>query len=359
MKTKILSSLLVVLCLTEYRAQDIHFSQFSEQLSLINPALTGATAPSRASIAYRNQWRSVTTPYVTSGASFETRFNASSWEQADKHKSMTFKERSGGRFAAGISIYKDNAGDGNMGQTLANLSLASFIQTGKKSFVSLGLQASMVQRKLNSSELIFPNQYNGSGYDAGMSSGETFQNTNNTNADFAAGIVWSYGQNDKSILGKRQLKINLGFSTYHFNRPKQTFFLVSKNDRSLKFVTHGDMLLTLANPDFAISPAYLLQFRGSSKEILAGMMVKRYIDMTSKYTGILKRSYLGFGLYLRNQDAAILSVALEIKEQINIGVSYDLNVSRLRNSTNARGGFELTMRYTPPSSFLYQRKKDG
>ena len=55
-------------------AQDLHFSQFNQQPSLVNPALTGATAPLRASLVYRDQWRSVTSPYTTIGASFETRF---------------------------------------------------------------------------------------------------------------------------------------------------------------------------------------------------------------------------------------------------------------------------------------------
>jgi len=347
-----------LICVSAYKSQDIHFSQFNEQPALINPALTGATNPSRASIAYRNQWRSVTSPYVTMGASFETRFNSTSWQQVDKFKSMTFKQRAAGRLAAGISIYKDNAGDGNLGSTQANLSLASFVPVGKKSYLSVGLQASYVQRQLSSSNLIFPNQYNGTGYDASMNSNESFPSQNYTYADFASGVLWSYGQNDKSILGKRQLKINLGFSLYHLSKQKQSFLLSSKNDNSLKYVLHGDMLLSLPNPDFAIAPSYLLQFRGTSSEILAGMIVKRFVRMDSKYTGIVKRSYFGVGVFYRNNDAAILYLSVEIKEQLNIGVSYDLNVSRLNKGTNARGGFELTMRYTPPHSFLYQKKAD-
>lgn len=357
MKKKVVCFVLTFGFSAAHYAQDLHFSQFSEQLSLINPALTGATGPSRANIVYRNQWRSITTPYVTMGAGFETRANSSSWEQVDPHRTKTFKQKASGRMAGGLSIYKDNAGDGNMGTTQGNLSLATFVQTGKKSFVSLGLQASVVQRKLNDAKLIFPNQYNGSGYDASMAHGETFQSVNFINADFAGGLLWSYGQNDKSIMGKRLCKINIGFSVYHINKPKHNFLVLGKNERSMKYVAHGDLVLTMSNPDWAIAPAYLLQFRGKSKELLGGMMLRRYIDMSSKYTGIIKRSYLGFGLYYRNQDAAIVNMALELKEQLTIGIGYDLNVSRLSKSTNSRGGFELTMRYTPPHSFLYQEKE--
>ena len=355
---KLLYILSGLICVSAYKSQDIHFSQFNEQPALINPALTGANNPSRASIAYRNQWRSVTSPYITMGASFETRFNSSSWQQTGNPKAMTFKQRAAGRIAAGVSIYKDNAGDGNMGSTLANLSLATFVPVGKKSYVSVGLQASYVQKQLTSANLVFPNQYNGTGYDASINSNENFQYQNYNYADFASGFLWSYGQNDKSILGKRQLKINLGFSLYHLSTQKQSFLMSNKNDNALKYVFHGDMLLSLPNPDFAIQPSYLLQFRGTSNEIMAGMIVKRFFKMDSKYTGIVKRSYFGVGVYYRNNDAAILYLSTEIKEQINIGISYDLNVSKLNVGTNARGGFELTMRYTPPNSFLYQKKVD-
>jgi len=355
MKKSLLSLICSLLCIYEYKSQDIHFSQYAEQPALINPALTGANNPSRASIGYRNQWRSVTSPYVTYGASFETRFNATSWQQVDKFRSMTFKKKTAGRVAGGISVYKDNAGDGNMGTTQVNLSLATFVPTGKKGFLSVGLQGGLVQRKLDNANLVFPNQYNGTGYDASMTSNETFQNQSSTYGNFAAGVLWSYGQNDPSIFGKRQLKGNIGFSMYHLNK-RQSYLIKGKNDRSVKYVLHGDLLLGLPNPDFAIAPSYLFQFRGSSSELLAGMLVKRYIKMNSKYTGIIKRSSFGFGFYYRNKDAAILSMQIEIKEQLNIGMSYDINVSRLKTGTNARGGFELTMRYTPPNSLLYQKK---
>jgi len=336
-------------------AQDLHFSQFNEQPALVNPALTGATATSRSSVAYRNQWRSISSPFTTYAVSSETRFNSNEWQQVDKFRSMTFKERTSSRLAAGFSVYKDNAGDGRMGTTQINLSFATFVPSGKKSFIAVGLQASLVQTMLNSDKLIFPNQYNGSGYDASMSNNEHFTGQNNIYGDFAGGVLWTYGQNDKSLLGKKQLKANVGFSVYHLNRP-QGIFQNTRPERSLKYVTHGDLLVSLTDPDFALAPSFLVQMRGSSIEILAGTLLKRYVKLDSKYTGLVKRSSLGIGIYYRNKDAAIFCMNIEIKEQCIIGMSYDLNVSRLTKGTNARGGVELTLKYTSPRSFLYQRK---
>lgn len=353
---KVIYIFFILACTLRFSAQDLHFSQFNEQPALVNPALTGATAPSRMSIAYRNQWRSISTPFVSIGASAETRFNASEWQQVDKFRSMTFKKRTTGRLAAGLSVYRDNAGDGKMGSTQVNLSFSSFVPTGKKSLIAVGLQGGWAQYMVNSEKLIFPNQYNGYGYDAGMNSNESFYSQSYSYFDFGGGALWTYGQNDRSLLGKRQLKGNAGASFYHISKDK-SFLTSGRRDANMKFVVHGDLLVSLTNPDFAIAPSFIFQMRGVSKEVLAGFLLKRYIKIDSKYTGIIKRSSLGAGVYYRNNDAAILYVALELKEQCVIGVSYDINISRLTTGTNARGGFELTMRYTPPRAFLYQNKE--
>lgn len=337
-------------------AQEIHFSQYNEQPALLNPALTGATSSLRVDATNRSQWRSVTIPYKTQAVSIETRFKHDTWDQTNNLRKMSFKE-SMSRLAIGISVFNDNSGDGNMRTSQANLSLASFIPSGRKSFFSLGLQASIVQKRLNSSKLVFSNQYNGSGYDANMVSGEDFHATNYTHADLAVGILWLYGQADQRILGVRELKAKIGGSVYHLNKPQQGFIAQGKAS-FLKFVLHGNLLVSLRNPDYSVAPSGLFQFTGSSKELLLGMLIKRYIKMDSKYTGYVKRSSVGLGIAFRNQDAIILESLFELKEQYALGISYDFNFSKLVKGTNARGGVELTLRYTNVNmTALYQKNK--
>jgi hypothetical protein len=50
---------------------------------------------------------------------------------------------------------------------------------------------------------------------------------------------------------------------------------------------------------------------------------------------------------------------LEWQEQFAMGLSYDVNVSKLAGTSSARGGFEITLRYTKPKPFLYQKKEDN
>ena len=124
-------------------SQDLHFSQYNENPSLVNPALTGSSYVMRASVVYKDQWRSVTVPYQTYGASFEMKFKASNWDKVDPFKTRTFK-RSFSRLAGGVAFYSDKAGDGNMGTNQVNFSLASFLKAGEHASIALGLQGALV-----------------------------------------------------------------------------------------------------------------------------------------------------------------------------------------------------------------------
>src|ERR1700761_7009157 len=82
-------------------AQDIHFTQFDAVPLVINPAFTGNfDGQYRAAAIYRNQWQSVTVPYVTYGASFDLPIV----------HDLTHDDY----LAAGAQVYKDQAGDANL-----------------------------------------------------------------------------------------------------------------------------------------------------------------------------------------------------------------------------------------------------
>lgn len=335
-------------------SQDFHFSQFNENPSLLNPALTGATHVMRASIVYKDQWRSITTPYTSYGFSFESKFKASNWETVDPRRSMTFK-KSYNRVAGGLSVYNDKAGDAKMGTLQTNLSLAMFFPLNKLSSLSLGLQGSIVQRKVDNTKLIYPTQYNGTTYDPNLSSGEKLSQQNFSYPELGAGILWSYSQSEKSIAANNQVKALIGFSVYHINRPKQNFVAGVSDRLFRKYVFHGNILFGIPNSMFAIVPSWLVQFQGPSKEIVAGTMVKYFVKDDSKYTGIIKRSSIGIGAYYRAGDAIIASLLIETGKY-SIGLSYDINASGLSKVSNAKGGFEITLRFFTPAAYLYQRR---
>jgi hypothetical protein len=57
---------------------------------------------------------------------------------------------------------------------------------------------------------------------------------------------------------------------------------------------------------------------------------------------------LSFGSFYRWNDAIVPVVKLDYYN-LSAGLTYDVNVSKLRSTSNARGGFELTLSY---KSFL-------
>jgi type IX secretion system PorP/SprF family membrane protein len=335
-------------------AQDFHFSQYNENPSLINPALTASRDAMRASVVYKNQWKSVTTPFTTYGASFDTKFKPSNWEQADKFRQKIYK-RSINKGSAGISFYNDRAGDGKLTTTNFNISLATFVKLNEVNKLSFGVQGSFTQRKIDYSQLIFPNQYNGTIYDPSTSNLESYNGQNIFYPDLAAGIAWCYGKNGSTFTANSQKYANLGFSIYHMTRPNQSFIKESGNRLDMRYNLHGNFSLASDEQKFGVEPSFLVQLQGKNVQVLAGSLLRYFLSIDSKYTGYNRRSAIGLGVYYRNQDAMITSLLLEYKAYA-IGVSYDLNISQLRTASSYKGGMEITIRYTNSAIFLYQKK---
>ena len=335
-------------------SQDLHFSQFNETPSLVNPALTGSAYVLRAAIIYKDQWNSVTVPYRTFGASVDMKLKASSWDKVDPYRSKSFK-KSFSRLAAGLSFFSDKAGDGNMGTNQVSFSLASFIKTGYYSSISVGLQASMVQKSVDPSKFVFSNQYNGTLYDPNTASNEYFGTKNFIYPDFAAGASWNYGKEESVFGANDQIKGNAGVAVFHVNRPKQDFLVGSNEKLYSKIIVHANYLIGIPQSNIGVSPGFLFQFQGPQKDMIEGLMVKYYLKANSKYTGYIRKSSIGLGVYYRNKDAIILSTLLEIG-QYAVGFSYDLNASGLTAASALRGGPEITIRFNSADPFLFQKR---
>lgn len=337
-------------------SQDLHFSQYTENPSLVNPALTGSQYVMRASVIYKDQWRSVTVPYKTYGVSYDMKFKASSWDKVDKYKTRTFK-KSFNRLSGGLAFYSDKAGDGNMGTNQANLSFATFIKTGENSSVSVGLQGGVVQKTVDYSKFIFSNQYNGStGYDQTLASGEQFGQQSFVYPDFAAGALWNYAKEERSIGENNQLRADFGGAIFHINKPKQKFLVGTQEKLFSKYTVHGKLLMGIPHSNVGLAPSVLVQVQGNTKEIMGGLMVKYYLKDDSKYTGYIKKSSIGLGVYYRYKDAIIVNALIEMG-QYSVGFSYDINTSALTKVSTLRGGPEIMLRYNSANPFLFQKRR--
>ncbi len=137
MKTKILVFVYLFYLTGAIISQDLHFSQFNENPSLVNPALTGATNPFKAILTFKDQWNSVTNAYRTYGMTIEKRFTFGETKSNSDPGHYMISSGSRARLGTGLAVYNDKAGDGGLGQTRVNLSVAGFIPIDKRTYFSI------------------------------------------------------------------------------------------------------------------------------------------------------------------------------------------------------------------------------
>ncbi|OFY85710.1 MAG: hypothetical protein A3F72_12225 [Bacteroidetes bacterium RIFCSPLOWO2_12_FULL_35_15] len=315
-------------------AQDIHFSQFDETPLQLNPANAAVRHEISVIANYKNQWQSVGAPYKTFAFSGEV-------------KLLKKKKQNLG---LGIDFFNDKAGDSQMGTTQANLSLSGIIPLNSKSLISGGLMCGFAQRTMTSGKLSWGKQYNGMDYDASLPTGEISSVSNYTFLDLGAGVQYSYGTHEMYISANDARKINIGVSVFHPHQPAYSYYGDKSQRLHMKLIFHGDAALGIKNTNLILKPSYIIFIQGATKEITPGMTFQYVLQESSKYTGIKKASAVSLGAYYRTQDAFIAIVKYEYSNYA-VGFSYDINLSKLKTVSSARGGFEISLRFIAPAAF--------
>lgn len=329
---KIISHLFLVLITISVFGQDIHFSQYNEAPLLMNPALTGFFDGShRIALNYKNQWNAIGNGYNTYALGYDATIN---------------KDRnSSGFLALGLAVFNDVAGDLKYGTLTGQLNIAYHLKINDEQMLSAGLYGGFGQKSIDQTNMQWDNQYDGvSGHDASIPSIESFAFENYSYADFGFGMNWSMNHNSTNMSSNDGFKTNVGFSVSHVNQPNYEFLTDSDERMNMRIQAHAKALIGLSGTNAALVPTIMVQFQGTQKEILPGMMVRYTLREESKYTGFINDAYLSLGGIYRTSDAVIVNAMIELND-IALGLSYDINVSRLSNATNGKGGFEIALRY--------------
>lgn len=298
------------------KAQDIHYSQFYQAPLLLNPALTGnMVGKYRVNAMYRRQWTTISNKpvYETPSVGFDM-----SLRKGGKPNSL----------GLGINLMNDRSSGGLLQTFNLMLSAAYHIDLAKnyKSYLSVGLQGGLINKRLDAEEILFASQFNGEELDQNMSSGEVFDNTSIYNPDFRLGLTYSAFPSAKT-------RFKLGVGLYHLSQPTETFISES-NKLPLRLVVHGDLRFKLGN-SIALEPKILYQNQAKASELVGGLLLDLLIAPKSKAS-----FYLG-GEY-RLADAGIAIVGLRVLDW-DVGVSYDFNVSDLQSASDGRGALEFSL----------------
>jgi type IX secretion system PorP/SprF family membrane protein len=227
------------------------------------------------------------------------------------------------RWGFGLLMFHDQAGDGTFRtiETQGNISRSIKLTKDSTHVIRPGVNFGMNHRQLNWDKLYFDSQYNGYILDQSLPTNENYQSDRKTNLSLGAGLVYEWQQSNR-------IKISTGFGAYNLNQPNQGFYTTEiKRDVRYNGFLKGTVML---NENWDLVPSVQFSQQG---------IYKYYLQSTK---GIYRAIYAG--AWYRTKDAGYLSLGYDYKD-LFVGVSYDVNFSKLVPASNYRGGLEIAVRY--------------
>jgi len=312
-------ALLLTLTFTDVKSQDLHYSQFYNAHVNINPALTGIfNGDVRMAANYRNQWPSVPVDYTTLTGAYDMKIYR-------KNQRKDF-------FGAGLVFNYDQAGDSKLGLATLGLNGSYSIPASKNGYLTFGGQLGLSRRSFSLDDLTFDEQWDGVQFVATRGFTEAFDNTAVLIPDLSGGINYRWQKSSRS-------KADFGLAAFHLNNPRNPFY---SDDKSVKlpvrFAISALVQSKLSN-SLDLMVYGLAQFQNPYKEIIIGAGPKFYLNQKRG-----KNYALGlYGMYRLN-DAFAPALHLYLNE-LQLGISYDVNASPFKVGTGKKGGPEFSLTY--------------
>lgn len=334
------------------KAQDLHYTLYDLAPVKLNPAQTGAFYGTvRVGGIFRDQWFTILQDeYRTPSFSFD----------APVIRGLREQDWVG----AGLQFVNDRAGIGNLRTTGMLLSASYHFALDKKQsqILTLGVQGGSMSRKLDvgffSAGDLLQSQLEGTAggqstdpllSTSGNSGGSSGKNNGDLNAnylDINAGLL--YRAKDT----KKGTDLTLGIAMRHINQadeslssgatggsignPQPNPQSAKKSKRPLSLILHGRYEVPV-NDTWTAEPSFLFQTIGGGKNniILQGWAGYQFNDQ------IKLRGGLGY----RVGDSVQILLGAVVDENLQVGLSYDLNVSQLSGVSSYQGGFEIGASY--------------
>ncbi len=326
------------------KGQDIHFTQFTRTEFLINPAFTGAFGGNfRATMNWKDQWRSINNTYRTFASAAEFAF------AKGRSNHPTY-------YAVGLFAAKDVAGDVEFGTTSIGLSFASLFQLSQNQRLSAGVQGGYTKNGVNTSTMQWGSQYVGNNFDPSLYDGEGIEYLPQQFWDLSAGVAYWFHKGDNQGAYGAPQDAKIGLAVYHLNRPENSFIIGKKSIVPIRAVFHASALFPTPLQDLYWFPNVTAQFQGAQHQLFFGAIAKYNVVTGSKMTGNGTEMALSVGLNFRINnvfDAIIPQVYFDF-QGLSLGLSYDINMSRLNTASSYRGGFEMSIRFTNPDGYIHK-----
>lgn len=303
-------------------SQDLHFSQWFNSPLTTNPANTGfiPDADYRLGANYRNQWSSImTVPYKTISVYGDAQL---------------FRDRiESGWVGLGGVILRDVAGSGKLTSTKIYGSVAYHQMLGYASLLSAGFNVGWANKRINSTDLTFPDQFDGKFFDNTIPTSVVIDNPNINYFDVQAGLNYAFFPSD-------DLYVNGGVSIHHLNAPRESFF--SQNDEGLddriprRYTGFANMIYKMSEM-VIINPMAYYTSQAKTSELVGGASLNYNLsgDGTTQLIG---------GLFYRAGESFIPMVGFQWNG-FRLTFSYDATQSSLKQYNNMRGASEFALLY--------------
>jgi len=318
------------------KAQDIHFTQFYMSPMNLNPAMTGVSnCTSRVIANFRNQWAPVlkSNAYNTFSMSYDQKMPVGRYDY----------------FGIGGAFWGDVAGTHRFGTMEGKISFSYSKKMGgyrkKAHFLVIGAEGGLARRGLNTDNFKFPSKID--------NQIEVVDNPNFFFGDISAGILWF------SMLSEYS-NFYVGAAFSHLNQANQAFkrsivdtsgnvlqTIDNNNGLYSKFTFHGGGEFEI-QPKISILPYFVAFLQGPAVELNAGASLRFALGNSRKNKQAFQLgAWYRLGTQYENKlhgDALIITTRFDY-QNLGFGLSYDVNVSELRNASSANNALELSVIY--------------
>ena len=342
-KTKCIYFILAAILIAEkIQAQDPSFSQFFASPLNINPALTGnINGKWRVISNYRNQWSGAGDPYTTGTISIDNKiFQNIPGNFVDENTRigiggmMMYDQALAGALKSNYASFNMSANirlasgsgyeyDGN--RIRHNNKVSGNQSAGQRLGVGLGVIYG--NRRLDPTKLTFEEQFTGVGFNSSLPTGETSFSNMKPYLSTSAGLIYSFISGNSNF--------DLGVSAFHVNKPKQTFFEDEKQYLAPRYVIHANYE-TFLSQLLVLNTNGIYQKQSGASYFSVGGALGYYLPNEEKDI------IINAGLWYWSNNAVIPYVGFGYGN-FQIGLTYDITISQLKDSPRKAQTFELCL----------------
>lgn len=323
MKTKTLLVVLLI-AMRSVNAQDPSFSQFFSSPLNINPALTARiNSDWRVISNFRDQWIGPASPYASGTISYDTKILQNKIPNVHEEKNI---------LGIGGMLMYDYAMDGIMKSVYASANMSYNVVLADGPTVhrlGAGFGATYGKRTVDFSRLTWEEQWVGyTGFNTNLPTGEIALSNMKPWFSANAGLVYS--------ITSEKSNFDIGVAGFHLNTPKQTFLQDNHQRLAMRKVAHANFE-TFLNSGLVLNINAITQYQDEASYYSFGGGLGYYVPSNPDVI-------LNAGLWYWSANAIIPYVGFAYKD-FQLGLSYDVTISKLNQASIKPKTFELSLIY--------------